>query len=170
MEFDGYLQTISGIGITVAGFTGLIVALRARSGPLTAVEKYRVRVLLSLALGVVFLALLPGLLSAFDVSAASSWKASSATLSVYSGLFLCWWSANTWQIRKSAPEIFNWLVYWTLVAGHLGVLVLQLGYLLSLIEVTGSGAFFLALVWYLAHSAQQFSRMLFVRAKSDLDY
>ena len=56
------LQVIAEVSIAFAGFSGLIVALRKRGGPLTDIQKLRLGVLLGLAFGALFLALLPELL------------------------------------------------------------------------------------------------------------
>jgi len=45
------LQTIAEISIGLAGFSGFVVALRKDSGPLDDIQKYRLRILLSLSFG-----------------------------------------------------------------------------------------------------------------------
>lgn len=47
MEFPESLQLIAEVGIGLAGFSGLIVALRKSGGPLEDIHKFRLRVLLS---------------------------------------------------------------------------------------------------------------------------
>ncbi len=54
MQVPQSLQTIAEISIAFAGFSGLIVALRKNTGPLTEVEKYRLQILLTLAFGAMF--------------------------------------------------------------------------------------------------------------------
>ena len=51
------LQTIAEISIGLAGFSGLVVALRKGSGPLDDIQKYRLRILFSLSFGAMFLSL-----------------------------------------------------------------------------------------------------------------
>jgi len=67
MEIPETLQTIALISVTFAGFSGVVVALRKDSGPLTSVHKYRLQTLLSLSFGALFLSLLPDLLLSFGV-------------------------------------------------------------------------------------------------------
>ena len=50
-----------------------------------------------------------------------------------------------------------------MTAGHIAVILLQLSDIFSLIGDKGAAVFVIALVWYLIHAAQQFSRMLFVQ-------
>ena len=59
------LQTIAEISIGLAGFSGLVVALRKGSGPLSDIQKYRLRILFSLSFGAMFLSLLPDTLVNF---------------------------------------------------------------------------------------------------------
>jgi hypothetical protein len=165
MEFPRYLQTIGEIGIGLVGFSGLILALRKSVGPLTEIHKYRLQILLSLSFGAIFLSFLPELLFTFGVSTSALWKLSSASLSLYSLVFLLWWFSRTFGMRKSNPEIFPWAVFWILVSAHIIVLFIQLAYIFSIFDIAGPAAFSLALIWYLLHSAHQFVRMLFVQPK-----
>jgi hypothetical protein len=52
-----------------------------------------------------------------------------------------------------------------MVTGHIVVILMQLSVIFSIIELAGSAAYVAALVWYLLHSAQQFTRMLFIQPK-----
>jgi hypothetical protein len=168
MDTPGLLQTIANIGVAIAGFSGLVVTLRKGAGPLTSVQKYRLQILLSMALGAMFLSLLPELLLSFDIPAVSTWRMASAVLCLYSVLFLIWWIIASLQIKKIDPEIFNWYAYARIVTGHLAIVLLQLAFLFSVFDPTPVAAFSTGLIWYLLHAAQQFTRMLFFRAKSDV--
>ena len=53
-----------------------------------------------------------------------------------------------------------------MVSGHIVVLLVQLAVIFSILDIAGAAAYSLALVWYLLHSAQQFTRMLFFQPKS----
>ncbi len=64
---SGSLQTIAEISIGLAGFSGLVVALREGSGSLDDIQKYRLRILFSLSFGAMFLSLLPDTLMNFGV-------------------------------------------------------------------------------------------------------
>lgn len=156
------LQTIAEISIGLAGFSGLIVALRRNPGPLTDVQKYRLRILFAMTFGAMFLSLLPDLLVNFHVPDERVWFDASAAMFSYSLFFVYWMITRARRIAKLAPEIFNWLVFSSLTVGHIVVLLLQLGVLTNFIDQRAPGAFSLGLIWYLAHATHQFVRMLFI--------
>jgi len=157
------MQTIAEISIAFAGFTGLIVALRKNDGPMTVVHKYRLKILLALAFGAMFLSLLPDLLGNYGIPAEFIWPSASAVLSVYSAVFLYWWISSSRRIMQSHPSLFNWPAFSRMAAGHVLVALLQLTVVFSLIRDIGAAAYISALVWYLLHAAQQFARMLFIQ-------
>jgi hypothetical protein len=55
-----------------------------------------------------------------------------------------------------------------MAAGHSVVVLVQLAFLISIFDIQGPAAYLVGLIWYLFHSAQQFTRMLYVRPKADL--
>ena len=137
-----------------------------KPAPLTDLEKYRLKVLLILAFGAMFLAFVPELMQYAGASAKNSWRLASCVLSIYSIVFLFWWLGASRQLMQSVPEIFNWFAISRMAAGHIAVILLQLAVIFSLFEESGTGVYIAALVWYLMHAAQQFTRMLFVQPKS----
>ena len=165
MEFPEYLQTIGEVGIGLVGFSGLILALRKSVGPLTEIHKYRLQVLFSLSFGAIFLSFLPELLFTFGVRNDLVWYLASICLLLYSLLFLIWWFSRTIRVKSSNPEIFTWTVFRLVVSVHIVVILIQLAYILSILDIAGAAAFSLSLIWYLLHSAHQFVRMLFVQPK-----
>ena len=168
MEIPGFYQTIAEISVAIAGFSGLIIALRKDSGPLTAVQKYRLQVLLLLSFGAMFLSLVPEFLLNWGVSAETLWLVFAITLIVCSLLFLAWWLSASMRIKESDPQIFNWFAFSRMVAGHVVVVLVLLSAVLPLPGAPIVAACSLALLWYLVHSAQQFTRMLFIRPRSDV--
>ena len=168
MELPGSLETIGQIGVTFAGFSGLIVAFRKDAGPLTRVHKYRLQILLSLSFGAMFLSLLPELLLSFGAADETVWKSSSVVLSLYSVVFLIWWIRASLHLKSTDPGIFNWSAISRMATGHSVVVLVQFAYLFSIFDIKGPAACMVGLIWYLFHSAQQFTRMLYVRPKSDL--
>ncbi len=157
-----FLQTIAEISIGLAGFSSLIVALRRTPGPLTDVQKYRLKILFTMTFGAMFLALLPNLLQSFQVPEDRIWFDSSSALFAYSLIFIYWVCTRARRVAKLAPEIFNWWVFYSLTAGHVVVLFVQVAVMTGFIEARAPGAFGLGLIWYLIHAAYQFSRMLFI--------
>lgn len=160
------LQTIAEISIAFAGFSGLVVALRKSPGPLTDVQKYRLRVLLTLAFGAMFLALLPELLANFGLGEEETWRWSHLAITLYSAVFVSWWLSSSARMRRVTPEIFHWFALTRMTAGHIVILVLQVSVILGWVEDRHVGAYLAGLVWYLLHAAQQFARMLFIQPKS----
>lgn len=156
------LQTIAEISIGLAGFSGLIVALRKNTGPLTDVQKYRLRILFAMTFGAMFLSLLPDLLLNFHVPDERLWFDSSAAMFIYSAFFVSWMIAGARRVARVAPEIFDWVIFSLLTTGHIVVLLLQLGVMMGLVEERASGVYTLGLIWYLIHAAQQFVRMMFI--------
>jgi len=160
------LQTIAEISIGLAGFSGLVVALRRNPGPLTRVQQFRLRVLLVLTFGAMFLSLLPGLLADLRVPADRIWFDAAGAMLLFSLGFVVWLIRRGRQIATITPEIFNWLLFSSLVGGHVVVLLLQGCVLAGIVEARAPGIYELGLVWYLFHAAQQFTRMLFVQPRS----
>jgi hypothetical protein len=156
------LQTIAEISIGLAGFSGLIVALRKNSGPLTDVQKYRLKILFAMTFGAMFLSLLPDLLLNFNVPDERIWFDSSSAMFGYSLIFVIWMVAGARRLAKVVPEIFDWAIFSSLTVGHIIVLLMQLAVMTGFIEGRAPGAYNLGLIWYLIHAAQQFVRMLFI--------
>jgi len=165
VESPASLQTVAEIGIGLAGFSGLIMALRKDAGPLDDIRKFRLRLLLLLAFGAIFLAFLPDVLSSMAVPDEHIWFDASASLFVYSSILLWWWFTRSRVLARQVPEIFNWYAFTTMSVGHVIVLVLQLGVMLDVFESRAPGLFTLGLIWYLIHAAQQFMRMLFIQPR-----
>jgi len=159
------LQIIAEISIGLAGFSGLIVAFRKDAGPLTNVQKYRLQILLALAFGAMFLALLPELLHYMGVPPDRLWALAALVLSCYSVVFLIWWITASNRLKAFVPEIFNWFAFSRMAAGHLIVIILQLAIIFSLLDERSPGVYLAALLWYLLHAVQQFTRMLFVQPR-----
>ena len=159
------LQTIAEISIGLAGFSGLVVALRKDAGPLTEVQKYRLRILFSLSFGAMFLSLLPDTLVHLGVPDERLWFASSAAIFAYSFLFIVWWLMSSRRVARVAPEIFDSVAFITMTIGHMIVLLLQLAVMLGLMENREPGVIALGLIWYLINAAQQFVRMLFIQPR-----
>jgi hypothetical protein len=168
MEIPGLFQTFAEIGVAIAGFSGLIVSLRKDVGPLKGVQKFRLRLLLNLSLGAMFLSLLPELLVLMDVDAQNLWTWCSIAALSYSIAFILWWIVASMRIYRVEPEIINWTAFSTMSAGHLIVILVLVSFLFGWTGLADSSAFSIALIWYLIHAAQQFIRMLFIPTRSDL--
>ena len=160
------LTTIAEIGIALAGFSGLIVVLRKSSGPLNAIEKYRMAVLLATAFGAMFLALMPGALLHLGLADDILWRTSSAFLTAFSFAFVICWVLSSRRFFNVAREIFSVPAFSLMTVGHLTNMVLQLSVTLGLWGGGKPGVYLLGLIWLLAHASQQFVRMLFIQPKA----
>lgn len=167
MNVPDWFQTITEVAIGLAGFSGLAVALRRDTGPLSDVQKFRMGVLFGTAFGALFLSLFPYLLQSQGLSDNVLWRISSLGMALWSLSFLYLWVTQSRRVAKAAPEIFSRTAFTVMSAGHVANLCLQLAVAGSLIEENGAGFFGAGLVWFLAHSAQQFVRMLFIQPKDD---
>jgi hypothetical protein len=163
MDVGDQFQIIAEISIAFAGFSGLIVALRIKAGPLTPVQKFRLQVLLGLSFGALFLSFLPAVLSAFGADGSKVWQICIAVIVAYSLVFNAWWVLASRRAARAAPEIFNWFAFSRMMAGHLLVMGIQCATLFPYWSALAPAAFLLGLVWYLLHATQQFCRMLFVQ-------
>lgn len=165
MDFQESLATIAQIGIALAGFSGLVVVLRKNAGPLNAIEKYRLSVLLATAFGAMFLALLPDTLHHLGYQGDVLWRISSAFLFLFSAIFLVAWLLTSRRFFRVAREIFNVRAFSLMSVGHFINLMLQSLVAFDLWGGGKPGIYLLGLAWLLAHASQQFVRMLFIQPK-----
>ena len=156
-------QTVAEVAIALAGFSGLLVAFRKSAGPLSNVQKFRMRILFALSFGALFLSLLPAIILNLGVSEDRLWAYSSLAMSIYSGYFLAWWLYSSRRTAKKYPEIFDRWVFATMTTGHILILVLQLLVVFAFIDSGHAGIFLIGLAWYLINASQQFVRMLFIQ-------
>jgi hypothetical protein len=161
MEEKELLLTMAQSALGIAGFSGVMSAFMKRPGKLTAVETYRVAVLLGISFGAMFLAFLPLALEALGSSGPRLWVEASATLAAFSLVALTVFLLASWRISRQAPEIFSGWVMGATALGHLVNIVLQLVNTAS--DAAGAGIYVVGLLWYLVHAATQFSRMLFIQ-------
>jgi xanthosine utilization system XapX-like protein len=115
------------------------------------------QILLWLAFGALFLALLPEVLQLLGVTSAGLWRSACAAALLYSAVFVAFWSLSSLRVRRLAPEIFDNTASARMPAGHAITAGLLLGVVASLIEQRAPGIYLVALIWYLIHAAQQFT-------------
>lgn len=163
MNLPDVFQTIAEVAIGLAGFSGLLVALRRSSGPLIEVQKYRMRILFALSFGALFLSLLPAIILYLEIGENRLWVYSSLAMSVYSIYFLTWWLSSSRRTARNHPEIFHRWVFSMMATGHILNIVLQLIVVFSLVDSGHVGIFLFGLTWYLVNASQQFIRMLFIQ-------
>ena len=167
LDIPNFFQVIAQIGVAVVGFSGLIVSMRKAPDTLTREQKFRLRILLLLAFGAVFMSLLPELLVFCGAAPDTVWKLCTLTVCVYFTVFMAWWMIASAKIRLVEPRVFRRFAYFRMAAGHVLFILMPAAFLVSVVK-SGVAAFAIGLTSYLVHSAQQFTRMLFVSAKSDV--
>lgn len=166
MEIQESLTTIAEIAVALAGFSGLVVVLRKNNGPLNAIEKYRMAVLLATAFGAMFLALLPATLRQLGFSGDVLWRMSSGILTAFSLIFLLAWIFSSRRFFRVAREIFSLPAFALVSVGHFANTAIQTAVTLGFLADRKPGIYMLGLVWLLAHASQQFIRMLFIQPKT----
>ena len=156
------LSTIAAAALGIAGFSGVMTAFMQCPGRLTTVESYRTAVLLGVSFGGLFLALAPMALERFGVPEPALWRRASVLMVAYSVVAVTVYLASSRHIARQAPEIFNRYLFAGIAMGHFVNIGLQLNNAVRP-NAAASGVYVLGLIWYLAHAAIQFSRMLFVQ-------
>jgi len=83
MESEGILTTLAEVGIAIAGFSGIVVALQHRSGDWSETDKVRFSMLLQVSLAGVFSSLIPMLLHLISPTKTFVWGWSSGLWLAY---------------------------------------------------------------------------------------
>jgi hypothetical protein len=114
MDGSDYLLTSAEIGVAIAGFAALVVAIRQREAePLSPLHRQFVSLLIERGLVATFFSLLPILLLGLGVSASVVWLSSSLSFALYA-LSMAWRSATNRGAVDAAkivpPRAFNALM------------------------------------------------------------
>ena len=167
MDIPDWFLTITDVAIGLAGFSGLVVALRRGEGPLSDIQKFRMGVLFGMAFGALFLSLVPNLLADIGLDDGGIWQFASLAMITWSMFFMYMWISRSRQVSRTAPEIFDRRAFIVMTVGHVTNLTLQFSVALAVLESNAAGVFGAGLLWYLVHGSQQFVRMLFIQPKVD---
>ena len=98
MQASDELLTIAELAIALAGFSGVVVAF-AHQGKLTAIDRTRFTLLLSLAMGAAVVSFAPSLLHLLGLTGSALWRGSSVAFLAAAVLFLTLVALN----RNSHP-------------------------------------------------------------------
>jgi hypothetical protein len=99
MESEGILTALAEVGIAIAGFSGIVVALQHRSGRWLEIDKVRFSMLLQLSLASVFWSLIPILLHLVNPAKTFVWAWSS-------GLWLAYILATlVYRLPRNIPAV-----------------------------------------------------------------
>jgi hypothetical protein len=157
------LSTVAEVGLGLAGFTGILVALGRSSQAFSRPEVLRLLLLLVSSLGSVFLALLPFALHESGLAGAACWRFSSALLGVFTAGSLAFLGYQIQRHRGEFGELFSGVVFAVVSAGSLAVVVLQILNAAGVGAPPRVGPYLFGLIWLLLVASIQFARILFVR-------
>lgn len=157
MESELLFATIATVAITLAGFSGIAIAVVADSKPLTVRQRERFEVLILTALFAMVFALLPMCLHALGVS--ELWRLSSGALLVVLTPALALWVQQARRARRRHPESFSDLTFAYLLGIELTNVAMQALVVAGILD--GPGIYAGGLLALLLHGAAQFRRMMF---------
>jgi len=156
MEGSEYLLTCAEVGVALAGFSALIIALTNRSDSgVDTVSRGMVSTLIERSLVSVFFSFLPILLSGLGVTPGNIWFSCSMLFAVY-GFSLAWRSGSQ---RRSEPETKDYLnlpVFLLLMAVGLLVIFLQLMHAFELGIRQSVWWYLVGLTWLLMSASYMF--------------
>ena len=163
MQGGEALSTIAEVGLGLAGFTGILVALGRTGQAFSRPEVLRLLLLLVSSLGAMFLALLPFALHESGVGEAACWRLSSAILAAFTSIALAYLGYQIQRRRAEFGALFSRSVFVVVTTGSLAIVALQLGNAMGLGALPRSGPYVFGLLWLLFIASLQFARILFVR-------
>ena len=163
MQGGEALSTIAEVGLGLAGFTGILVALGRSRAAFSRPEVLRLLLLLVSSLGAVFLALFPFALYESGVGDSACWRLSSVILAAFTSISLAYLGYQIQRYRGEFGELFSSTVFAIVATGSLAIFVLQLSNAVGLGAPPRSGPYVFGLLWLLFIASLQFARILFVR-------
>ncbi len=153
-------STLTEFSIALAGFSGIVIAISARDGPVAPLTWYRNLCALAWSLAVAFASVFPEIFDVSGAEPASVWIRSSAVVGVSSiGLMVFALAAARWLSQEERKRLS--LSVWTVCLGGNSVVALvQLANAGGLLGAPGPGPIAAGLLWLLAFAALLFVRML----------
>ncbi len=161
MEESETLRTLAEVAVALTGFTGIVAVLGRRAGgEWSPLEWLRLRMLLEASLAVLFLSLLPVLLSTLRPSQGSLWRvANSAQVVVHLGGALLLVLRVSRLEPSQWPSEERWLTA-LLAPLSLVIILVQAGAVLGLLPGVASFVYLLGLMYLLALAALHFVLLL----------
>jgi hypothetical protein len=105
MESEGILTALAEVGIAIAGFSGIVVALQHRSGGWPEIDKFRFNLLLQVSLVGVFSSLIPILLHLVNPAKTFVWAWSSGLWLAYFLIAVVYRAPRTRRVLTADPEL-----------------------------------------------------------------
>jgi hypothetical protein len=157
------LSAIAQVGLGLAGFTGILVALGRTQAAFSRPEVLRLLLLLVSSLGAVFLSLLPFALHESGIGDVACWRLSSLALAAFTTISLAYLGSRIQRHRSEFGQLFSTAVFVIIATGSVLIVILQLVNAVGLGAPPRSGSFLFGLLWLLFIGSLQFARILFVR-------
>jgi hypothetical protein len=156
VEGSDYLLTCAEIGVALAGFSALVVAVHQRgTEPLSAMDRRLVALLIERGLMATFFSLLPVLLAGLNVPEKALWFSSSLLVAAY-GLSMGWRSAASRWNDREAPDIVAPLPFYALLVVGLSVVFLQIIHALGFGIEQSVWWYLVAVTWLLTSAGYLF--------------
>ena len=160
MPYSNEMQTVAEIAIAMAGFAGIITALRASAYARGSVDYARLRELLLTSLGGVFFAFIPALISGLSEEPLWVWQMPLLAFGLYHvSLMVTFFRAT----GLGGPKAYEWV----LIPLALTIVAIQFSVGLGLFPEFQPEAYFLSLLWILFIAANNFAVLLLEGATDD---
>ncbi|MDJ0865783.1 MAG: hypothetical protein QNK03_06720 [Myxococcota bacterium] len=159
MEGEGALFIVVEFSVGLAGFGGIIVALRRSIGDQQAAHKFEFTDLLSVfanSLGAAFLALVPVALNFLEVQPASIWRISSALIVALQLGLTGFGQREVRRLREPLPLYYRRFAW---MGGGI-ILLVQVSNVVGFPWAPGIALFFLGLLWHMLFAAIGFVRLV----------
>jgi hypothetical protein len=163
MDPNEALLTTSELALGLAGFTGIIGAFHARSGPWIPADAWRLASLLSVSLGVLFLSLIPLALANFPLSSETSWRISSFLMALFTAVLFLAIGLRMRRLDADSKQVLNRGTVALVLIGSLLNAIAQLLNSAGVFVNMTFAVYFAGLVWLLFYACLQFARLLLVR-------
>lgn len=153
-------STLAEFAVAMAGFSGIVIALRARDGGVEPLVWFRNLCLLTWALGAAFGSLGPGLMASLGLPAESAWAGSSAVLALVCVMLMAVPLVARHRLDDADRARLARYV-WALALGGNGLAAgLLLANAFGTLGPSGPGPVYGGILWLLAFATLLFVRML----------
>jgi hypothetical protein len=160
-ELSDAFLTLAEIGVGLAGFSSIALALTRRDAPLTPAQAIYVRELILNSLAVIFMALLPVGLILVGIPDSIIWRGLSAFHAAL--IVFVAWPVLLLQVRGIEVGDRDQAIYVVVLAVQLATVVLQSLNFSGILFSPSGGVYFFSLLGPLAIGTIHFARLLFSR-------